>query len=78
MIPENPHHAFMVQHRKSTMEENYLITDRMSMECRSGTSKFFLNEMCVFRIDLPSYPNVWTDPLLLQIELMVLIDPVGL
>lgn len=76
MIPDNPHHAFLVPHRNSTISEDYLMTDRMSMECKNASSKFTINEMCVYRIDLPSYPQIWTEPLLLEIELLVLIDPV--
>ena len=33
-----------------------------------------MNEIIVFRIDLPCYPHLWTDPLFLQIDLLIQIN----
>jgi hypothetical protein len=61
-----------------TIKDKYLVVDHLNMVNTWGRDKLHFNEICVWRIELPCYPNVWEHYLTLQIELMVLIDRVGI
>ena len=55
---------------------DYLMTESMNMNMCFGSSKFNINRMAVFRVDLSSYPFLWNDFLTLQIDQLILVDPV--
>lgn len=54
-----------------------MITDRLNMDSRPGLNRLPINQMCLFRIDLPCYPYLWQDGLVLELEALVMIDPVS-
>lgn len=53
------------------------MTDSMTMNMSFGSNKFNINRIGVFRIDLSSFPSIWTDFLTLQIDQLIMVDPVG-
>lgn len=55
---------------------NVFYTDPFVMEYRRAKKTRLLNNMCLFRLELPCYPDIWTDPLILQSELLVQVNPV--
>jgi hypothetical protein len=55
---------------------DYLMTESMNLNMAIGVNKFDINRIAVFRIDLSSFPTIWTDFLTLQIDLLILVDPV--
>jgi hypothetical protein len=58
------------------MCEQYMTTDRLNMDSRPGMNKLLIDKICLFRIDLPCYPYLWQDGLFLELEALVMIDPV--
>lgn len=58
------------------IEEECIRTTRLGMENRWGYNQLPINEIVVFRIELPCYPKMWTEHLYLETEVMILIDPV--
>lgn len=52
------------------------MTDSMTMNTNFGANKFNINRIGVFRIDLSSFPFIWTDFLTLQIDQLIMVDPV--
>lgn len=61
---------------KPSLIGNHYFTDRLTAEMRIARGRSMLNQLCVFRIDLPCYPQLWVDPLTVEIELLILVDPV--
>lgn len=64
-------------------EQLMMLTDSKSLMINGlnlvnswGRDKCYVNEICVFRIELPCYPAIWTDALYLKFDLMVLVDKV--
>lgn len=55
---------------------NYLMTESMNMNMGFGSSRFNINRIAVFRVDLSSFPLLWNDFLTLQIDQLILVDPV--
>jgi hypothetical protein len=47
------------------------------MEKRWGRDRCKINELCVFKIELPCYPSDWTHPLTLEFELLMKVDAVN-
>ena len=76
MIPKNdlpgPHKIL----GDPSLKDNYVITDSLNMDSRQGSNRLLINQMFVFRIDLPCYPTPWSDGLVLELESLVMIDPV--
>ncbi len=75
MLPESPDKN---QHKNFSlmMNGNYLMTETMNMNMGFGSNSFKINRIAVFRIDLSSFPAIWTDFLTLQIDKLILVDPV--
>mgnify|MGYP000340695264 CR=1 FL=1 len=78
MLPNNP--AFTPEEQKDermlTIDGHRLFTERMCLEDKWGLDKAVINEMCLFRVDLPCYPSIWDEPLFLEVELLVMVDAV--
>lgn len=60
----------------ASLSEQYMTTDRLNMDSRPGYNKLNINQISLFRIDLPCYPYLWQDGLYLELEALVMIDPV--
>lgn len=76
MLPQNPVHQHSRVVGEGTLQEEYFVTDHMSMDSRHGLNKLNINQICVFRADLPSYPILWQEPMTMEMEIMIMIDPV--
>lgn len=61
----------------AVLSDTYMTTDSLNVDHRPGLNRLLINQMCLFRIDLPCYPYLWQDGLMMELEAMVMIDPVG-
>jgi hypothetical protein len=54
-----------------------LSVKNLNMANSWGRDRMSVNEICVFRIELPCYPNIWQENITVKIDLLVLIEAVG-
>ena len=57
-------------------ENVFLKSGRLQIENRWGYNQLHIDEIIMFRIDLPCFPRVWQGHLYLETELMVMVDTV--
>lgn len=60
------------------IEGKHLMVNNLSMANSWGRDRLHANEACVFRIELPCYPNIWQETITIKIDLLVLVETVGL
>lgn len=73
-IHKNPHSQMNDTTGLSIMGE-YVYTDKMHMYSTYNTCR--INNMCIYRFDLSSYPTIFNNNIILQIDQIVMIDTVG-
>ncbi len=56
------------------IQEKTLVTEKLPVENKWGQRKININEVCIFRIDLNCFPNLWSEPLYIEISLMIMVD----
>lgn len=76
-LPKNPLLPADDQNKLMKIQGKYLMVDGLNMSNNWESAKLHFNEICVWRVELPCYPNVWQEHLTLQIDLMVLVDKVS-
>lgn len=76
MLPKDPGPSNLIPMGEATLGDQHMRTDRMNMDSRPGLNKQLINQICLFRIDLPCYPYLWQEGLILELEALVMIDPV--
>jgi hypothetical protein len=60
------------------IDDRWLVFGPIQMERRWGRDRCKINELCVFRIELPCYPSDWIEPLTIEFELLMKVDVVSL
>ncbi len=55
----------------------FLKSGKLQIEHRWSNNQLHLDEIILFRIELPCFPRVWHGHLYLETELMVMVDTVG-
>ena len=72
LLPENKFYKNKQNFASSVddMQENCFCTQQFYLNTNSSDFVEF-NKMILFRIDLPCYPKIWTQPLFLDAEIML-------
>ena len=60
--------------RLLVIRDDRLQTEKIALENKWGSNKAIVNEVCTFRIDLPCYPRLWSEPLFMEVELLIMVD----